>query len=287
MCMSSEYESLFSSPIKHKWISFVNMKLYSLIEILTAAHLSAFVESEQFPERSGIMLIAPPGNFKSTVIKKSYQPYMPQAMVLSDVNVETLNKLKNHMATGQVKTLALPALEKVYERNPQTAQNVEGHIKAMVDEGFSLASFQDHRMLGQVEARAMVCGGIVQSCYQQHFSKWDENGFVRRFVWSSFQLADPSVLTRAVHNWERIEFQNRLPVVPQGLIRMTCSDQESDEIRVLMAQQNCEATPYALMKKILCVLKWKFSAKSEKKIPMTIIRDFGTSLGQRMAKLEL
>ena len=68
---------------------------------------------------------------------------------------------------------------------------------------------------------------------------------------------------------------------------MTVTKEESKILRHLIGQQHCEATPYALMKKITAVLKWKFHRRDEEKRPMQIMMDFGESLGQKMGKLEL
>lgn len=263
------------------------MKIVSLMEILVAAHLTAFVDAEEFPERGGLMLVGPPGNLKTTIIKQAMKPYQPEAAIMSDVNVETIGRMKPHIANGHIKTLALPAFEKIYERNPQTANNIEGHLKGMADEGFSNMSFQDQRMLGQIEARCLVIGGLVHTCYVKKFSNWEDNGFGRRFIWSSFQLRDSGILTRAIDDWKRLEFETRAPLRPQTRIKMTVTREESKIIRHLIQQQHCEATPYALMKKIMAVLKWKFHRRDEEKRPMQIMNDFGESLGQRMAKLEL
>jgi len=263
------------------------MKASTLLEIMIAAHLSAFVDGTEFPERGGIMLIAPPGQMKSTLIKNAMAAYGPQALVLSDINVETLNRLKSSIVRGHVRTLALPAFEKIYERNPQTSSNIEGHLKAMVDEGFSLASFEDSRMLGQSEARCLVIGGMVDNCYKRHFSAWKENGLVRRFIWSFFKLEDDSVLTKAIHEWKRLELEVRAPFHPAKQIKMNVTEQESNELRKYMVHQDTEATPYALMKKILAVLKWKFNRAEDIKQPMNIMKDFSTSLGTKMTNLTL
>jgi hypothetical protein len=263
------------------------VKIVTLLEVLVAAHLTAFVDSDQFPERGGIMFIGPPGNLKTTIIKQALKPYQPAAAIMSDLNVETLGRMKPHMANGHITTLALPAFEKLYERNPQTANNLEGHLKGLVDEGFSNMSFQDQRMLGQIEAHALVVGGLVNTCYQKKFSKWDDEGFARRFIWSSFQLKDPGILTQAIHNWERLEFESRAPIRPQNKIKMTVTKEESKALMDMMRQQHCEATPYALMKKILAALKWKFHRSDEQKRPMQIMKDFAESLGQRSARLEI
>lgn len=264
-----------------------HMKAASLIEVLVAAHLSGYVDADNFPERGGIMLIAPPGQLKSTFIKQCYNAYHPSVVTMSDINVETLNKMRPKISQGYIRTLALPAFEKIYERNPQTASNIEGHIKAFVDEGFMLPSFANQNMLAQSEARCLVVGGLVDDCYRRKFDRWDENGFVRRFMWCSFQLKDPQMLIEAIHKWERIEFEDRVPLLPNHKIKMTVTPEESKYMMRILESQNCPATPYALLKKIFAVLKWKFNREDDKKRPMEIIRDFSECLGKRMARMTL
>lgn len=262
------------------------MKASSLIEVLIAAHLSAAVDAVDFPERGGIMLLSPPGNLKSTLISVALEPYMPQATVLSDINVETLNRMRPQMANRNIRTLALPAFEKIYERNPQTASNVEGHIKALVDEGFSRASFQDQSMLGQVKARCLVIGGLVPVCYERQFHKWQDSGFNRRFIYSSFHLKDPEIIIRAIDAWKRIEFDALQPMAPSS-IKMSLSKEESDLCKMMLRFQYCNATPYALMKKIYAVLKWKFQVRKEASRAKNIMMDFATSLTSKTTELTL
>ncbi|HMD53731.1 MAG TPA: hypothetical protein VKJ65_04190, partial [Phycisphaerae bacterium] len=138
------------------------------------------------------MFVAPPGQWKSTVIEVSTEHYS-DSIVLSDVNVQTLNAM--HDELGQkINTLAFPAFEKIYERNPQTSANIEGHIKALVAEGLSLASFEDQRMPGSYKARSLVIGGIPPVVHRRRFADWRDNGFYRRFIWSFFHFKDPRVI---------------------------------------------------------------------------------------------
>jgi hypothetical protein len=252
--------------------------------VVNAAHLSASVESP-FTQRGGLMMVAPPGNFKSTLLKFTLENY-PDAIVLSDINVQTLMPMRDEIAAGRYRTLGFPAFEKIYERQQATASNVEGIIKAMVDEGFSEASFQGHRMLGKFEARCCIIAAIIPSLYRDKFQKWHENGFSRRFLWCFYQLSDPNVLVSAIHEWKRIQFnEDETPVLPLSNLPFTVTPEESRQILVLLKNQHGKELPFIMMKKILSVLKWRF--KKHPSRPMEIIRDFSESLGKTPVKLDI
>src|ERR1017187_6088762 len=259
------------------------MKLHNLIEVLMAAHVSHIVDSP-FPDRGGIMLVAPPGQWKSRCIGclESYS----DCMVLSDINAQALNALKPELESERYHTLAFPALEKIYERASATSANAEGTIKALVAEGMSEASFEDHRILGVTKARCMVIAGMVPSIVKNKISVWIENGFARRFIWASFQLADPRIIIEAIHKWERHEFDNmamaKLPLKKLDLTRYV-DERESRLLEYLIRAQYGQEIPLILMKKIYCVLKYKF--KDDPKLPKEIIEDFGTCLGRQKGKL--
>lgn len=263
------------------------MKAANLIEVLIAAHNSAAVDAKDFPERGGIMLLADPGNLKSTIISCALEPYVPQATISSDINVETLNRMRPQMANKNIRTLALPAFEKLYERNPQTASNVEGHIKALVDEGYSKPSFVDQNMLGQTKARCLVIGGLVTVCYERQFKKWQDSGFNRRFIFSSFRLADPEVIIRAIDDWKRLEFDVLQPMAPPE-IKMTLTPEESELCKKMLRYQYVNATPYALLKKIYAVLKWKYNMQRRSNgKAKDVMMDFATSLTTKSTELTI
>jgi hypothetical protein len=228
-------------------------------------------------------MVAPPGQWKSTIIEVSAEQY-PDNITLGDVNVQTLNAMHDELG-NKVHTLSFPAFEKIYERNPQTASNIEGHIKALVAEGLSLASFEDQRMPGSYKARCLVIGGIPPVIHREKFAKWRDNGFYRRFVWTFFHFKDPRIIIDAIHEWKKIELDFDVPVMPSKLLEMDVTESESQRIYKMLRVQGGEAIQFVLLKKMFTVLKWRY--KKDPAQAMRIIEDFGSSLGKSPAELTI
>lgn len=256
------------------------MHANSVIEVISAAHLTRYVESNVFQQRGGLFLVAPPGCLKSTLIKNSLQCY-PDALRLADLNVQTLGFIKSSFVEGKYTTLAFGEFEKLYQRNPATAANIEGHLKAMVEEGFGKQSFEDTRAV-TFESRIMVIGGITPGCYQRLFTKWMEGGFSRRFLWCSYIMDNPEVIANAIDKWKSLNFgKSRKEYPNNGDIPYTITKAESAHIRTLLKHQPALETPYVFTKKIFCVLKWRHSAKKA----MSILEDFAECLQEKPARL--
>lgn len=241
------------------------MQLLNLYRFVSAAHLTHAVDKvpDAFSQCGGVMLVAPPEQMKTTVVKclSGYG----DCLVLSDLNVRQLAKhLRDEISSGRYHTLALTAFEKLYKRDADTAANIEASLSAMMEEGFGHASFEDSRSFVRM-AKCLVVGALVESAYRQSYSSWFESGLARRFLWIHFRLRDPMLLTRAIINWEPIQITNGdgLPTLPFGnKIPWTTTKQELIEIWKLIKDQPGKSTPHILCAKTLSVLKWYFR-KSE------------------------
>lgn len=259
------------------------MHAKTLIEVLSAAHLTRYVESNVFQQRGGLFLISPPGSLKSTLIKNALACY-PDALRLSDLNVQTLGYIKNSFIEGKYSTLAFGEFEKLYQRNPATAKNIEGHLKAMAEEGMSKQSFEDARSVS-FETRIMIIGGITPGCYQRLFTGWMENGFARRFLWCSYVLDDPDAIMDAIDKWKSLSFGKTTKETPNnGVIDYAVTKAESAQIRTMLIGGAGQETPFVLLKKIYSVLKWRHKKPSQ---AMKIMHDFSECIGDKPAKLLL
>lgn len=259
------------------------MTPHTLIEIISAAHLTAFVNGP-FPERGGLILVAPPGSLKTAFVA-CIETY-PDALNMSDLNSQQLMVLRDDIAAHRYHTIAFPELEKLYQRHPHVADNIEGHLKAMVDEGFQRAAYEDHRMSG-LKARCLVIGAMTPSLYRKRFTRWSETGFARRFLWCLFSIENPDILLEAIHKWHRMQLTGD-PISGSpagGYIPYTVSESESRELLKMLKYQPGQATPLILMKKILSVLRWRWSKEPDR--AMKLLRDFAPSLGQHGAKMRL
>lgn len=253
------------------------MKLDTLVEIISAAHLSHYVDGP-FKERGGIMFVAPPGSFKSAIVKTL--DLYPNALVNSDLTIKQGANLREDIASNKLLSLGFPAYEKLYQRHSAVASNIEGFVLGLTGEGFTNTNWEPARMI-QRSAQALVVGAMTPSFYVKHYEEWIESGFARRFIWSHYVLGDPMIVARAIKAWERIDLSNsqfsaRLPVGRS--IKYNVTPHEDDILFRILKFQPGHDIAYSLLKKILCALKWKFPSESPR--PMQLVKDFGESLGK-------
>ncbi len=265
------------------------MQASDLVEVLCAAHLSYHVQGP-FRERGGIMIVGPPGVLKTTFVSVLDRQYQ-DALMVSDINVKTLIRMRDAIAAGKVNTLVLPELAKLYERQEVTSSNVEGTLRAMVAEGFASASFEDHR-INRLKAHALVIGALTPSTQTKYFSSWEETGFNRRFLWSLIRLKDASVVERAAINWTRLNFRLShvpLPPLEDGGIPNLTSVRERQRIAVLVKHQpgGDHAIQIQLLTRVLAVLRWWYEQSGDIRDPMDTVERFGESLGKDGAAIDV
>lgn len=260
------------------------MKVNSLLEVLDASHLTKFVKSP-FQTRGGILLIGPPETLRTTLMNSALDDY-PDALVLSDINVKQLLEMREDMSAGKITTLAFTELAKLYARNPAVAKNIEGHIMALVEEGLSLASFQDKRM-SSTKARVLVIGACTEKFYGQRFTEWNDSGFARRFLHCMYRLDDPWALADSQEHRTLIELGTiKRKGVPGN--REIKWNVDLDEMKMLRKSLKFQfrkgvSTPFNLIANIFCVLKWKHDAKEAREIYL----DFAECLQDDAALLVL
>lgn len=252
-----------------------------LIEFIDAAQLTSYIESP-FPQRGSIMLVGPPGAMKTTIIKTALGEY-PSALFLSDLNINSLMALRESLISGRYKTIAFPEYEKLYQRKADTAANIEGTIKQLIEEGFTRASFEEQDAITYT-ARTLVIGAMTYSFYSSRIGKWRESGFKRRILWMGIKLSDPDKIMDAIRKWELIELGNVPRRYPTNNIPFNVTDGESRYIEKMLEGQ-WEATPYVLLKKILAVLKWKYVNEPEK--PMQIMKEIRACLNNQLGVLDI
>jgi hypothetical protein len=209
----------------------------------------------------------------------------PDALVLSDINVKQLLEMREDMSAGKITTLAFPEFAKLYARNPAVAKNIEGHVMALVEEGMSLASFQDKRM-SSTKARVLVIAACTEKFYGQRFTEWMDSGFCRRFVHCVYRLDDPWALADAQEKRALIDLGNIRRKVPGNReIRWTVTEEEMKLIRKSLKYQFQKgiSTPFNLVANIFNVLKWKHDAIEAKRIFM----DFSECLQDDAATMTL
>ena len=273
------------------------MKVSTIYNVLAAAHLTYAVEGvpAAFQQRGGIMLVAPPQQMKSTFINALAE--YGNALILSDLNVKTfVTAARREIANGTKRTIAFTAFEKLYKRDQETASNLEGCLSAIMEEGFTRASWEDSSMFCRT-TRALVLGALVEESYRSHYKYWLESGFARRFLWVHFVLLDQEAISKSIVDWNPIQISNGdpLPVLPlSGRIPFDVDRKERAALSSIIRStgQPSIATGHVLLCKILAVLKWHFRSikrNNPEALARDTVKDFaeGLHLASGGARVEL
>lgn len=265
------------------------LSISTLVEVLCAAHLSSYVDS-QFQDRGGVYLVGPPSVLKSTLLGFLDRNY-PDAVGLSDINARALGELRDQIAAKTIRTLVLPEYAKIWDRHPYTARNVEGTLRALAGEGFQSPSFEDAR-INRLRARATVLAGLVPSFQIAHYKEWEDTGYNRRMLWPLVRLRDPHLLEQAVEDNKMIDLKvGQLPHAPiSDMIPNLTTQQERAALRMAVKNQpgGTHASQLALLVKILAVFKWWYRAIGRKdKEALATMRSFCQALGKEGTELVL
>lgn len=265
------------------------LNAHDLLEMLCAAHLTAYVQSP-FHERGGVMLVAPPGALKSTFIGELDSQYH-DALTLTDLNAKALTSLRDRIGAGQIKTLVFPEYAKLYERGSDTASNLEGSIRALVAEGFTAAAFEPQGV-ARLRARCMVVGAMTPSFFTQRYEQWEKNGFVRRFLWAFFRLQRPDILDEAILEWRRLRLSaRRAPPMPSmdEIIPNASTRAEREQLRRMVKYQPGGSSTLQLqvLVKILSVLRWSYERSDIDRDPMEVLEGLGEALGREGVEIAL
>jgi len=250
-----------------------------LAEIICAAHLAHFVEGT-LQQRGGLRLVGPPGSLKSTLAETLYQ--YSDALVLTDLNMTLLADLRDSLAVGAINSLVFTEFSKIYERNPQTAMNLEGSLRALASEGFAAASFQDHR-IARRKAYASIIGAMPPAIVERNFKRWEETGFNRRFLWATFGIANAHILDAAAMELKRLDFGvHDLPRVSpvSRNVPMTLTRDERERVSRYVAQQpgTSHTQQIQLLIRIWAVLKWWHHNRRSTKQAEATIQAFAKAL---------
>jgi hypothetical protein len=170
---------------------------------------------------------------------------------------------------------------------------VEGAIRALVDEGFIAASFEDSRMHRSV-AKCVVLAAMTPALYTRRFGGWEESGFLRRFLWCHYVIKNPEVLAEAVQDWKRRELARAgcIPFQPTGNIPSVLKASDRGVIKKLCRYQFGGTIPFQFLCKLTEVLNWHYQTKPtgrgvKKGNAMATIEEFSESLSKTGATITL
>jgi hypothetical protein len=258
------------------------MNITTITEVLDAAHLTHYISSN-YSERGGIMVIGPPGVLKTALIKAALEGQSHQAIV-TDLNMVSLKGMRDSMLSGSYKTLAFPDFQKLYERKAESAANVIGVIKALIDEGFNkFATEATNTPIFTI--RCLIMAAMTYSFYMDRIDEWRASGLERRCLWPAIKLKDPHRMMEYAHKLERIKLNGIPRIISTSGIPFDVSETESKWLLRLSNLQDQELTPFILLKKIFAVLKFKYFNDKEKAV--TIIEQFCQCINGGFGELEI
>lgn len=257
-----------------------------MLYILNAAHLAYMVDSP-FDERGGIMLVGPPGTWKTTLINLSFKGYSDKSFH-TDITTKQLVSLRSKMADGSIRSLLFEEFAKIFARTNQGAGvNVEKHIQALIEQGFHRASYEDSALV-TVRAQAFVVGGLIYSEYEKRFASWMEDGFARRWIWCHIIMEKPGKLIDSVEKWRKIELSTTLSFSqPTDVIPHSVTEDEARQIRKFVEKQPGQPESAKLLHKILSVLRWRESLGEIKEPAFSVLKEFSYTLDDTPARLRL
>jgi hypothetical protein len=249
----------------------------TLVEAISAVHLSPYVQSP-FNARGGLFLVSPPGSFKTTITETLDE--FPMTQVISDMNVQTLVRMKELFLSNHIRTLAFSDFGKLYKRHGSVADNMEGILMALADEGFRKASFQNQSS-GALPARVTIVGGMTSAFFESKEKDWTDNGFLRRFMFAKYVVDNLEIIEKAANDWRRAmlegDFAARIP--SSRTIPYTIDEHESKMIEYIVRHQYSRIAATVMLRKMFSVWKWKFS-KSNPKRAVELLKDFAPCLSK-------
>ncbi len=257
-----------------------------VIEAICACHLASYVQAP-VSDRGGLMLVGPPGALKTTFLEvlESYH----NTMTMSSINTQTLMRAQQDLYSGAIRSLIIPDMHALYAGDPRTAARVESTLMQLAGEGTRGASWQDTRHQHFI-ARATIFSAMTPTHFERHSKEWEESGFLRRFLWCRYTLADPDVLMRALERWTRAELGLvTAPVLPaSNVIPDSLTNADRASIRTwLKYQPRPHEIQYALLCRATAALKWCYHSSKIKRNALETMRAFSKTLQRDAAIVAL
>jgi hypothetical protein len=258
------------------------MKFNSLIEVVSATHLQPLVAGDVSNERGGIMLVAPPGQLKTTAIE--FLDAFPKTKLITNLTVKTLNAMRQDFISEEIVTIAFPDFDMIYKRHGSVASQIEGTLMSLMAEGFRNPAFSDQRV-NVTKARCTIIAGITIKCYEEKVSDWIDSGFSRRFLWSRYTVRNPDILEQSLAKWKRHTFESdfvlRLP--NNATIPYFLNEDKAKMVLYHLRHQHDRKLPFITAQRIISVLCWKHGLKRG----WEIWNDFAPSLGKEGCQVEI
>lgn len=258
----------------------------ALTEGICAFHLSCYVGSP-YKDRGGLMLTGPPGVMKTTFLDVLDDNYH-NALSISNAYMGTLKKLQASFYNGQVRSLCFPDLQSIYAGDPRTANRIEQMMMQLSGEATRTIGGDSDSRFAKFKGYCTIFAAMTDTFFTDHSEKWENAGFLRRFVWATYTFQDSDILMRAITEWKRADLgQIVYPKLPtSGFIPDSLNPTERKEIHNWLRHQ---PPPHEIQFQVLCkataALRWHYKENGIKKDAMDTMREFSNLLGKDAALL--
>jgi hypothetical protein len=268
-----------------KWTGIVHAEI--ILEAICALHLASYVQSP-VKDKGGLIIVGPPGVLKTTFLDVLDENYH-NSLAASNLNTTTLLKLQGQFHNGAMRSIVLPDLQAIYAGDPRTAARLEQALMQLAGEGNRGASWQDARYQ-KFKSRCAIFGATTQKHFESMSSRWEDSGFLRRFLWAGVTLENPDALMDAITEWQRAEIGGiKIPDLPAStMIPDLLASNERKEIKSWLKYQ---PTPHEIQFSLLCratsALRWHYRQRKIKTDALDTMRQFAETLQQDAALVRI
>jgi hypothetical protein len=257
----------------------------TLVEGICAIHMASYV-SAPYKDRGGLMLVGPPGVLKTTLLDVLDDNYH-NALSISNSFMGTMKNLQSAFYNGQVRSLCFPDLQSIYAGDPRTAGRIEQMMMQLSGEATRTIGGDSDARYAKFKGYCTIFACMTDTFFASRAAKWEGSGFLRRFLWSSYTLADPEILIRAITQWTRADLgAYRIPEIPTNIyIKENLTHTERREVLSWLRHQPVpHEIQYQVMCKAICALRWHYERIGYKRDAMQTMHEFSETL-QRDAAL--
>jgi hypothetical protein len=259
------------------------------MEVLCALHFAMLVDSP-INDASGLMLIAPSGSLKTSLLMTLPNLYPNSTVCDSNWYYGKLIKMKGVFYNRTVRSIVVPELSSLYAGDPRTGGRMEQIFQQMAGEGSMATNERDTRW-ERYEMRAQIFAAMTPDFAAKKHPSWEE-GFHRRFLWAHLAMKNEEVLLDYLTDWRRAELEISQPIVEpaQGKIPNLLTYDDKMAIRELLESQKDfgpNHTRFVFLCRALSVLKWHYKRIGSRKVALDTVRAFSVCLSKKAALLTI
>lgn len=263
------------------------IKINDFLEVLCAMHFAMLVPSP-IQDASGLMLVAPSGSLKSSLLMALSTLYPETCVCDSNWYYGKLLKMRGAFYNGGKRSIIIPELSSIYAGDPRTGGRMEQMLQQMSGEGSVATQAQDSRW-ERYEMRAQVFAAMTPEFAQKKNQGWEE-GFHRRFLWAHMAMENDEVLMDYLTAWKRAEIEVSQPMIEpaQKVIPNLLNYREKMEIRKILEPQKDfgpNHTRYVFTCRALSALKWHYRRINAHRNAMDTFKRFAVCLSNQAALL--